>query len=116
MSELKAPPSAVLVSAHPSAGGSFQNTRVVLHLSGDQSSHPHHHPDRFSDEDDCTVTAYQFDDGPAHLVIGRHTCLDALQRAAHRLAIDVQELSRFQAQAGRARRLIAPDFNKKDAE
>lgn len=96
MTELKAPPSAVLISARPSAGGSFQDTRVVLHLSGDRS-HPDHHPDRFSD--DCAVSAYQFHDGPVHLTIGRHTCLDALQRAAHRLEIDLQDLLRFQAEA-----------------
>lgn len=101
MHELKAPPSAVLVSAHPATGGAFQNRRVVLHLSGDRSNpHPHHHPDKFmSDDDDCAIHAYQFDDGPTHLVVGRYTCLDALQRAAHRLAIDLQDLLQFQAEA-----------------
>ena len=85
----------VLVSAHPSGGCAFQDTRVVLHLVGDLSD-PDHGPDRWHDDG---VGVHQDHDGPRHLVIGRQVDTAALQRAAHRMGVNVEDLRRFQAEA-----------------
>ena len=85
----------VLLSAYPSADGAFLDTRVVLHLVGDRSD-PYHGPDRWHDDG---VGEHQSVDGPRHLVIGRYADPAALQRAAHRTGVNVEDLQRFQAEA-----------------
>lgn len=92
MRDLTTAPFPVLLSAHPILDGSFQDTRVVLHLVGDPSDRDHG-SDRW---DDDGVGLHQAYDGPAHLVIGRQADEAALQRAAYRLGVDVQALVSFQ--------------------
>lgn len=95
MSELMPLAFPVLVSSHPSSDRAFEDTRVVLHLVGDPFD-PDHGPDRWHDDG---VGAHQAHDGPRHLVIGRQADAAALQRAAVRMGVNVEDLQRFQAEA-----------------
>jgi hypothetical protein len=65
--------------------GAFSDPRVMLHFVGD--------PGFWGDEDE--VMLRQTWDGPAHLMIGRDTSDEDLQRAARRLAVDFDELRAF---------------------
>lgn len=93
MRDLTSIPFPVLLSAHPSGPSAFQDTRVVLHLVGDPSD-PEHGPERWHDDG---IGEHQSDDGPRHLVIGRHADAAALQRASIRFGVDVEALQQFQA-------------------
>jgi hypothetical protein len=95
MHDLTPTPRPVLLSTRASGRGGFQDTSVVLHLVGDPSD-PEYSPERW---DESRVGLHQDHDGPTHLIIGRRAPAEALQRAAHRLAIDVRSLQRFQAEA-----------------